>query len=607
MYKVVFLCLLHEIYAEPFIIIQLLSNRLSFTYNICMINLSTEQAKIIEHEGSCSVIGAPGTGKTTVLIERVASLLAKGVNPEEIYIVAFTYYSWQILAGQLRKRLGDVADKLNIGTFRIFAQNQMESDDGCEFKFSSDRQARRYLRQAMREVGFKGTSIEAEHIIRQFKSLARKPQENAPHHNLLEAYRRFCEVDRYDILRKHIIGIRQGTYRLLPMKYLFVDNIQDVTRIQFLWLAEHIKSGVQASVFGDDDLCAFARDGAIGSQAFIDLQDIETVEPYSLSYSYRVSSILGSASKEIIEQIKGRLAKHTLYNDTKIIDITCDGYGSADEELMVLAQRIQGMPSTARIGIITRTDWDALRVQRVFEKQGVEHSSFAHKIWEIPGAIMVLDLLYLLLNQASDTHLRNVLIGYGLNQTLINSLFKGGLHAQNWLPSGAKIPKDIKLPQGALVEYTAIQRQLVGYYALLRSGAVTPQSIFKAASLDMITIMNQEDKKNALIAVDALISLKGSLKEVLPQIREGSEPNIHDRIVVGPVRDMRNLEFDIVFLPFVTNATYPYSGYKILPADESHDRHLFYMAMTRGSKALHVSWSGTESKYVSIIQKICKK
>tara|TARA_R110000868_G_scaffold218576_1_gene469032 strand:+ start:176994 stop:178715 length:1722 start_codon:yes stop_codon:yes gene_type:complete len=571
-----------------------------------MNKLSPAQQRIVEHEGSCSVIGAPGTGKTDVLVERIAHLISKGVAPEDIYVVAFTYYSWQVLTSQLRKRLGDLVDKMHIGTLRIFAQNQIEKDEGTEFKFSTDKQSRRYIRQAMGEVGFKGSAVEAEHIIRYFKSLARKPQETAPHFDLLCAYKRLCDLDRYDVLRKHIIGIRQGDYKRVPMKYIFVDNFQDITRIQFLWLLDHIKAGTQASVFGDDDLCAFKRDGAIAAQAFNDLKDIDYIKPFVLEHSYRMSTPLAASLQGLITGLEGHIPKNVQCDASKSIDVKFEEFSSSDEELMVLVQKLKAIDPQKRIGVITRTDWDALRVQKSLEKQGVAHSSFAHKIWEIPGAIMVLDLLCLLLNQSNDIHLRNVLIGYGLNQSLIDSLFKAGLHGNDWLPNGARLPKDISLPQGAVAEYTAIQRQLVGYYTLLRNGSASPQDIFKAAALDMIANMNKEDRLNALVAVDTLVNLKGSLREVLPQIREGKEPNVHDNVIVGPVRDMRNLQFDYVFLPLAGKDTYPYKGYTVLPVDEVHDKKLFYMAITRADSQVCISWNGVPSSYVSNMKKSYK-
>jgi superfamily I DNA/RNA helicase len=97
--------------------------------------------------------------------------------------------------------------------------------------------------------------------------------------------------------------------------------------------------------------------------------------------------------------------------------------------------------------------------------------------------------------------------------------------------------------------------------------------------------------------------LKGPLKEVLPQIRQGKEPNVYDRILLGPVRDMRNFEFDVVFLALANEKVYPFAGYRVLPVDENHDKKLFYMAITRCSEELSISWYDKPSRYVTTLQK----
>ncbi len=567
--------------------------------------LSNIQKAIVEHNGSCLVMGGPGTGKTLALVEKVVRLIQSGVAPQEIHVIAFTYYSWQVLLGHFQKRLGaEVASQINIGTCRIFAQNQMEKDMQSELVFASDKQSRRSLRQAMREVDFKGSAVEAEHIIRHFKSMARKPAETAKHYDLFLAYKSYCEMDRYDILRRHIVGMRQGEMKLVPMRYVMIDNFQDITHIQLLWLLEHMKAGAQISAFGDDDLCVFKRDGALGSAALKEFSEQSGVKSYMLAENYRFSQSLGEASHAIIQPIQGRLEKDAKYSKSIHTNVTFEALSSAEEELLVLAEKIKAVPQDKRIGVIARTDWDALRIQKIFEKNGIEHSSFAHKVWEIPGAIMVIDLLSLLMNQASDVHLRNVLVGYGLNQQLIEMLFKGGLHAHNWLAEGAKLPKDVQLPTATLSDFVAVQRQLLGYFNLLKARVASPQEVFKAAAFDMIERMNYEDKFNALIGVDTLLNLKGPLKEVLPQIRQGKEPNMQDRILLGPVRDMRNLEFDVVFLPLANEKVFPFSGYRVLPVDQGHDRRLFYMAITRAKSSLNISWYGEPSQYIQKLQQL---
>jgi len=162
----------------------------------------------------------------------------------------------------------------------------------------------------------------------------------------------------------------------------------------------------------------------------------------------------------------------------------------------------------------------------------------------------------------------------------------------------------VQLPTATLSDFVAVQRQLLGYFNLLKARVASPQEVFKAAAFDMIERMNYEDKFNALIGVDTLLNLKGPLKEVLPQIRQGKEPNMQDRILLGPVRDMRNLEFDVVFLPLANEKVFPFSGYRVLPVDQGHDRRLFYMAITRAKSSLNISWYGEPSQYIQKLQQL---
>ena len=124
-------------------------------------------------------------------------------------------------------------------------------------KVADNNFVRRLLRQAMAEVGFTGHVKEAEHIMRAFKSRGRKPSETEDHYDLFRAYKQRLEqtglCDRHDLVRKHIIGMRNDTYEALAVKHVFIDNFQDVTQIQLLWLVDHLKAG--AKVYVQDEVC----------------------------------------------------------------------------------------------------------------------------------------------------------------------------------------------------------------------------------------------------------------------------------------------------------------------------------------------------------------
>ena len=119
----------------------------------------------------------------------------------------------------------------------------------------------------MAAQSFKGTVHEADHIVRNYKSRAKKVPESEPHYPLYRAYQSELEAgnlaDRHDLVRNHLLAIRAETGKPLPVDVLLVDNVQDATEIQLLWIRAHLAAGTRVIMAGDDDITAFGRDGII--------------------------------------------------------------------------------------------------------------------------------------------------------------------------------------------------------------------------------------------------------------------------------------------------------------------------------------------------------
>jgi superfamily I DNA/RNA helicase/RecB family exonuclease len=99
------------------------------------------------------VVAGAGTGKTAVLVERVARLIEAGhARPEEIVAVTYTVEAAAELRQRVEERVGDLSAKaLRAGTIHAFA-NKLIQDAGRGFDVLDERDLWVYLRRRLREL-----------------------------------------------------------------------------------------------------------------------------------------------------------------------------------------------------------------------------------------------------------------------------------------------------------------------------------------------------------------------------------------------------------------------------------------------------------------------
>lgn len=85
-----------------------------------------EQLEVINHkEGAMAVIAGAGSGKSTVLVERVNELIKYGVNSDEILVVTFTDNSSKDLKSKFKKKK---IEGITVGTFHSIAKRILISE-----------------------------------------------------------------------------------------------------------------------------------------------------------------------------------------------------------------------------------------------------------------------------------------------------------------------------------------------------------------------------------------------------------------------------------------------------------------------------------------------
>lgn len=572
-----------------------------------MVSLSQQQKQAAQYTGHSLVLGAAGTGKTTVLCEKVAGLLASGVEGRDIAVVLFTYKACQHMVEALQDYCGEAAEHVTIVTLRDLCLETLQNHK-METAVADGQDMRRILRYAMRAVEFSGTVREAEHIIRKFYGQLEDPADNARHASLFIAYQNYMNqyslIDRFALVRLSLRLLQSGEVPNVPYKHLLVPHAHEATPVQLLWLMTH-QSTAELTFFVDDNQHLFAQDGAVGAEMIKSISKEEGFRLFMLETNFVQAPNVGTMAENFVAGAKGYVPKTIRFSRKGKGKFQAQGYESYAEEVSALMSRVHEVLSQdegATVAILTRHGREAQRIERVLKAKGYANmlASRAVPIWEHPGAVIVLDLLDLLFDQARPQQLMNILTSLGISHSLAQILFREGLVSEKWLAEGAPIPKGLDLPKNVFSELQVVRSRLTRPYDVLKNQQAPSKDVFKSLIFDVLQNLNEEDARDALIAAEYVLLFEGRVRD-LPDVARKTYSNFSKgaRIVVAPIEASRGVSADVVMIPFVNEGRFPFTGYTALNKDANHDRRLMYQALSRAKERVVISYYEAPSPFVA--------
>jgi DNA helicase-2/ATP-dependent DNA helicase PcrA len=91
--------------------------------------LSPSQQQAVDHDGGpLLVLGGAGTGKTTVLVERFAHLVASGAPPESLLVLCYSAPAADAMRKRLEDRLQQAYEELTVTTFHGFCARLLRDE-----------------------------------------------------------------------------------------------------------------------------------------------------------------------------------------------------------------------------------------------------------------------------------------------------------------------------------------------------------------------------------------------------------------------------------------------------------------------------------------------
>ena len=613
-------------------------------------NMNENQLKaILKTQGAVMVIAGAGSGKTRVLTNRIAYLIAeKNVLESNILAITFTNKAAKEMKERIYSLVGETSKYIWINTFhsmcvRILRQHIDLLGYNKNFTILDTSEQKTIIKNIVKELNLSEDSYQPNNILKiisnsknsmisvnEMKAQARFGfMKNVA--EIYEYYQKYLKknsvLDFDDLILKTIVLFEKHPEVLAiyqnKFEYIHVDEYQDTNVIQYKLIKMLSEVHKNICVVGDDDQSIYSWRGACSDNIINFEKDYEDVEVIFLDQNYRSNSTILDAANAVIKNNTYRKDK-ALWSENKGGDkITVYAATNDKDETDDIAKKILDLKAQdidyKDIAILYRAN---------YLSRSMENSCMAFGIpYKLIGSLKFLqrqeirDLLAymnVIVNRNDEFSLRRIInvpkrgIGASSMAKIDNYAEQYGLSLFEALKNidmigvSKKIITNIHLLTQLIEKYSqteqySIEDLIVGIYK--DSGY---ESMLKE-SADAYAESRIENISELVSSAKQFSSMNDNLIDFISEMSltsDADDENEDDSVVLSTVHAAKGLEYRVVFIMGLEENLFP----SIRDAESSEDernkmeeeRRLAYVAITRAKEKLFMSYANRRMQFGSI-------
>lgn len=315
--------------------------------------------------GNLLIVAGAGSGKTRVLVHRVAWLIeAEDVSPHGVLAVTFTNKAASEMRHRTEALLRIPGRALWVGTFhgiahRLLRTHWSEAKLPQSFQILDSDDQLRLVKRVMRALDLdeaKWAPRQAQWFINGQKDEGRRAREVVAgddlflitHRRIYEAYEELCFngglVDFAELLlRSHELWLQVPdllAHYQRRFQHLLVDEFQDTNTIQYAWLRVLAGQHGRVVAVGDDDQSIYGWRGARIENIHRFRQDFRDVRVIRLEQNYRSTGTILKAANALIDHNTDRLGKQLWTNGVEGDPIALYAAYNELDEARFIADRV---------------------------------------------------------------------------------------------------------------------------------------------------------------------------------------------------------------------------------------------------------------------------
>ena len=599
-----------------------------------------QKEAVLATEGPVLVLAGAGSGKTTVLVNRIAYMISeKHIRPWNILAITFTNKAAGEMKDRIERLLGDTAKDMWIGTFHSVCVRILRScidllGYSRDFVIYDTADTKTVMKECLRELDIDEKSFPVRNVLSIISNAKNDLMDAATFENVYKSDYRMSIIAkiyyRYQTkLRKNnavdFDDIILNTVKILSenpdvlskyqdkFQYILVDEYQDTNNSQYLLINLLAQANRNLCVVGDDDQSIYKFRGANIGNILNFEDDYSDVQKITLDQNYRSTQNILDAANSVISNNKGRMGKSLWTSNgdgNKVFVYT--GTNEYDEARYIARQikkHFDEQGSFSDCAILYRTNAQSRVIEEMLMRESVPYKVLSglrfYDRKEIKDIIAYLRVVY---NPNDDVSLARIInepkrkIGNATLEKARNiareketSLYDVISHADDYPEFKTAIKK--------LLSFSEIIQSLIKLKDTVTIEDLTGRILNDTGYMPALVMEDTTESKTRIENLGEFISVitefekneetGNTLGEFLENISlvsdiDGYDEN-EDSAVLMTIHSAKGLEFPIVFLSGLEEGLFP--GMRSMESDDDieEERRLCYVAITRAKEQLYIT------------------
>ena len=600
------------------------------------------------------IVAGAGSGKTRVITYRVAHLIKNGVDPFNILVLTFTNKAARGMRDRILDVVGPEAKNCWMGTFHsIFAKIlRVEAEKigyPNNFTIYDTDDSKSLIRSILKEMQLDDKLYNANFVYNRISSAKNnlisaaeylqnehiQAEDNSSGRGkigeIYQAYTQRCfkagAMDFDDLLFKTNVLLKDHPDVLYKyqnrFKYIMVDEYQDTNFSQYLIVKRLAAINENICVVGDDAQSIYAFRGANIQNILNFEKDYPDLQVFKLEQNYRSTKNIVEVANSIISNNKNQLQK-TVYSENEVGEkIKVSRAFSDNDEGKQVAERIAEQRASKNLdyknfAILYRTNAQSRAMEEALRKLNIPYKIYGglsfYQRKEIKDLIAYFRLTY---NPNDEEAIKRV-INYprrGIGDTSIERIIVAADQHQISLWEvicGASKYLDAR-SAGAVANFATL---IQSFQVMAKSNNAYDTALHIAQHSTLLKELHEDKSVEGLSRYENIQELLNGIKEfseredieqkgldvfmqdiaLLTNDDNDKDPDA-DTVSLMTIHSAKGLEFAHVYVVGLEENLFPSQMSLSSRADLEEERRLFYVAITRAEKQLHLSYATSRYRW----------